>query len=89
MQELTQDVGLGLVGKTVIHPTQIPLVHQAYRVPASILDEAQAILDSEAKAVFKYNNTMLEPATHRAWAAEVIKRATVFGTVTDGMGPYG
>ena len=89
MQELTQDVGLGLVGKTVIHPTQIPLVHQAYRVPASILDEAQAILDSEAKAVFKYNNTMLEPATHRAWAAEVIKRAAVFGTVTDGMGPYG
>lgn len=89
MQELTQDVSLGLVGKTVIHPTQIPLVHQAFCVPASVFDEAQAILDSEAKAVFKYNNTMLEPATHRAWAMEVIQRAQVFGVVEDGIGQFG
>lgn len=81
MQELTCDVSLGLVGKTVIHPSQIALVQQAYCVPASILDEAQAILHSEAKAVFKYNNTMLEPATHRAWAAEIVNRAQVFGTI--------
>ncbi|WP_339340976.1 HpcH/HpaI aldolase/citrate lyase family protein, partial [uncultured Psychrobacter sp.] len=80
MQELTRDVSLGLVGKTVIHPNQIALVQQAYCVPASTLDEAQAILHSEAKAVFKYNNTMLEPATHRAWATEIINRAKVFGT---------
>lgn len=89
MQELMQDVSLGLVGKTVIHPSQIPLVHQAFCVPATVFDEAQAILDSEAKAVFKYNNTMLEPATHRAWAEEVIKRAEAFGVVADGVGKFG
>lgn len=89
MQELTHDVSLGLVGKTVIHPTQIPLVHQAFCVPASVHDEAKAILDSEAKAVFKYNNTMLEPATHRAWALEVIERAQIFGVVEDGVGQFG
>ncbi|MDO5769767.1 MAG: HpcH/HpaI aldolase/citrate lyase family protein [Psychrobacter sp.] len=89
MQELTHDVSLGLVGKTVIHPTQIPLVHQAFCVPASVHDEAKAILDSEAKAVFKYNNTMLEPATHRAWAVEVIERAQIFGVVEDGVGQFG
>lgn len=83
MQELTRDVSLGLVGKTVIHPSQIALVQQAYCVPMSVLDEAQAILHSEAKAVFKYNDTMLEPATHRAWAAEVVNRAQVFGTIDD------
>ena len=88
MQELMQDVSLGLVGKTVIHPSQIPLVHQAFRVPATVYDEAQAILDIEAKAVFKYNNTMLEPATHRAWAEEVIKRAAAFGIVADSVGQY-
>ena len=88
MQELTRDVGLGLVGKTVIHPSQIALVQQAYCVPASMLDEAQAILHSEAKAVFKYNNTMLEPATHRAWATEVVNRAEVFGTINDGNSDY-
>ena len=83
MQELTRDVSLGLVGKTVIHPSQIALVQQAYCVPASVLDEAQAILHTEAKAVFKYNNTMLEPATHRAWATEIINRAKVFGTINN------
>lgn len=88
MQELNRDVSLGLVGKTVIHPSQIALVQQAFCVPASVLDEAQAILHSEAKAVFKYNNTMLEPATHRAWASEVINRAHVFGTINDGHSDY-
>lgn len=83
MQELTRDVSLGLVGKTVIHPSQIALVQQAYCVPTNILDEAKAILHSEAKAVFKYNNTMLEPATHRAWATEVVNRADVFGTINN------
>ncbi|MGP5100698.1 HpcH/HpaI aldolase/citrate lyase family protein [Psychrobacter celer] len=88
MQELTRDVSLGLVGKTVIHPSQIALVQQAYCVPASTLDEAQAILHSEAKAVFKYNNTMLEPATHRAWATEIVNRAEVFGTIDDSNSEY-
>ncbi len=88
MQELTRDVSLGLVGKTVIHPSQIALVQQAYCVPASVLDEAQAILHSEAKAVFKYNNTMLEPATHRAWATEIINRAKVFGTINNDSTDY-
>ncbi len=88
MQELTRDVSLGLVGKTVIHPSQIALVQQAYCVPLSMLDEAQAILHTEAKAVFKYNNTMLEPATHGAWAHEIINRAEVFGTINDGNSDY-
>ena len=83
MKELMHDVNLGLVGKTVIHPSQIALVQQAYCVPLSTLDEAQAILHSEAKAVFKYNDTMLEPATHRAWATEIVNRAEVFGTLDD------
>ena len=89
MQELTTDVRLGLVGKTVIHPNQIALVQQAYAVPTPLMEEAQAILHIEAKAVFKFNDTMLEPATHRAWANEIIKRAQIFGTVADGMGQYG
>ncbi|WP_268992986.1 HpcH/HpaI aldolase/citrate lyase family protein [Psychrobacter sp. I-STPA10] len=89
MQELTTDVRLGLVGKTVIHPNQIALVQQAYAVPTHLLEEAQAILDIDAKAVFKFNDTMLEPATHRAWAMQIIKRAQVFGTVADGLGQYG
>ncbi|WP_435978854.1 HpcH/HpaI aldolase/citrate lyase family protein [Psychrobacter sp. DM4] len=88
MQELSRDVSLGLVGKTVIHPSQIALVQQAYCVPMSMLDEAQAILHSEAKAVFKFNNTMLEPATHRAWATEIVNRAEVFGTINNSSNEF-
>ncbi len=88
MQELNRDVNLGLVGKTVIHPSQIALVQQAYFVPLSMLDEAQSILHSEAKAVFKYNNTMLELTIHRAWAHEVVNCAEVFGTINDGHSDY-
>ncbi len=88
MQELNRDVSLGLVGKTVIHPSQIALVQQAFCVPTSILEEAQQILHVEAKAVFKFNNTMLEPATHRTWATEIINRAEVFGTINDSHSDY-
>jgi hypothetical protein len=31
---------------------------------------------------------MLEPATHRAWAHEVVNRAEVFGTINDGNSDY-
>lgn len=73
-EELAQDVALGLVGKTVIHPSQISLVKQAFRVHDNELAQAQAIVASDAKAVFKQDNTMLEPATHRAWANNIIAR---------------
>ena len=74
-EELRQDVALGLVGKTVIHPEQIATVKQAFRVDDSELAQAKAILAEDAKAVFKQDNSMLEPATHRAWANSVMLRA--------------
>lgn len=77
--ELKRDVALGLVGKTVIHPNQIPAVKTAFVVSPTDHAQAVAILANDAKAVFKQNNTMLEPATHRAWAKEIMARADVFG----------
>ena len=78
-QELKTDVALGLVGKTIIHPTQIAMVTDAFRVCQQEYKQACAILDKNAKAVFKQDNTMLEPATHKAWANEIIARKNVFG----------
>jgi len=73
-QELQQDVALGLVGKTVIHPSQIAAVKHAFAVNETDLSQAQAIVAADAKAVFKQNNAMLEPATHRAWANSILAR---------------
>ena len=76
-EELRQDVALGLVGKTIIHPEQIAAVKHAFYVNDIERSQATAILAADAKAVFKQDNSMLEPATHRAWATSVMLRANV------------
>lgn len=77
--EVQQDVALGLVGKTVIHPNQIDIIQTAFQVSKDELAQAQAILHADAKAVFKQDNMMLEPATHNNWAVEILARYDVFG----------
>lgn len=78
-QEAQNDVKNGFVGKTVIHPSQIDTVVQAFAVCPKDYDDACAILTVD-KAVFKQNNAMLEPATHNAWARHIVLRQEVFGT---------
>jgi len=65
--EVELDVQHGLVGKTIIHPSQIGWVHRALQVDIKDYTAAQAILAPDARAVFQYEGAMLEPATHRAW----------------------
>lgn len=79
-QEVAQDVELGFVGKTVIHPSQVATVKAALAVPTETLLQAQAILAADAKAVFKQDNAMLEPATHTLWAASIVQRYAIFGS---------
>ncbi|OBX80133.1 HpcH/HpaI aldolase/citrate lyase family protein [Faucicola atlantae] len=80
-QELQHDVALGLVGKTVIHPSQIAAVQRAFAVEASTVADANAILTQDTKAVFRQDNAMLEPTTHAAWARTVLLRAAVYDTI--------
>lgn len=82
-REIQRDVAAGFVSKTAIHPTQIPIIEDAFRVPADDLKQARAILDSRAKAVFKVGGVMCEPSTHRAWAERTLARADVFGCIDD------
>lgn len=77
--ELYLDLQHGLSGKTVIHPAQISIVHQAYQVNEIELKQAQGILQDGSKAVFACHGSMLEPATHRRWAERILERAKVFG----------
>jgi len=77
--ELYLDLQHGLSGKTVIHPAQISIVHQAYQVNEIELKQAQGILQDGSKAVFACHGSMLEPATHRRWAERILERARVFG----------
>lgn len=81
LQEVTRDVNFGFVGKTIIHPNQIDVVQNAFRVQEVDLEAAKKILDVDAEAVFKFGGSMCEPATHRSWAQRILSRASIYGTV--------
>jgi citrate lyase beta subunit len=78
-QEVHEDLAHGLVGKTAIHPSQVALIEQHYRVQRSDVEAALRIMDDASPAVFKMNDSMCEVATHRAWAHGVVEQARVFG----------
>ena len=78
-REVALDVTHGLLTKTAIHPTQIPLIESAYAVPPQDAAMAHAVMDPEAAAVFRIDGAMAEPATHRRWAARTLERARVYG----------
>jgi citrate lyase beta subunit len=78
--ESSKDVSMALLPKAAIHPSQVDVIYQAYRVYSSDLALALRILDIEGPAVFKCNGYMIEKATHSAWAKKTILRSRVFGT---------
>jgi len=81
VREVEADLQHGLVGKTAIHPAQIPVIESLYQVSREDYELASAVLAPEAAAVFKLHETFCEPATHRRWAVGMLERARVFGVV--------
>jgi citrate lyase beta subunit len=79
IRELDRDVHFGFVGKTAIHPSQIDIIHRAFSVPQAHVTASENILDKDAKAVFKFAGSMLEPATHTKWAERVKMRKDHYG----------
>ena len=86
-QEVAEDMAYGMVGKTAIHPSQIALIEQHYRVKANDLEAARAILDVASPAVFQMHNSMCEVATHRAWAQRMVEQSDVFGAHPEQFNP--
>lgn len=78
-EEIRQDLAHGLFGKTAIHPSQIAVIEDMYKVDPSDLDEARAIVKEDAPAVFGMGGRMCEPTTHIRWARRIIAQAEVYG----------
>ncbi len=81
LREVTRDVSFGFVGKTIIHPSQVDIVQNAFKVASADYEAATKILALDAAAVFKFEGAMCEPATHSNWARRILSRAKVFGVV--------
>ena len=85
-KEVVQDKLCGFVGKTVIHPKQIAVVNNAYKVTQKDLDDALSILKWN-----KHTNSLVsgsvskermnEFKTHSNWAFKTIMLSRVFGVV--------
>jgi len=75
-EELSEDIAHGLCGKTAIHPNQIPMIEARFQVMPTDLEAAHRILNDE-RAVFQFNGSMCEVATHRTWAQHILERMTV------------
>ena len=83
-QELNDDRLCGFIGKTVIHPNQIEVVYDSYKVLQSDYDDAKAILNwnpasSSLVAGTPDKSRMNEYKTHSNWAMQTLLLAETFG----------
>ena len=82
-RELEMDYMNGFIGKTSIHPTQLPIIQESLIVPYENYRDAMNILDmpKDIIAVQKGygNGKMNEVKTHTNWARKIICLANIFG----------
>jgi len=76
--ELEADLRQGLLGKTIIHPAQIAVVEEAYRVTREEQAQADKIVHASSN-VSAVHGIMLEKPTQLPWARTILRRAAVYG----------
>lgn len=83
-REMILDRSMGFIGKTIIHPSQIPVVINNMKVSRQDHDDAKLILDTAENdlQVIKgtEGNRMYEHKVHRKWAERILELASVYGT---------
>ncbi len=86
--EIKEDKLCGFIGKTAIHPNQIPIINQAYQVSQSDFNDAVQILNWEKTqntmvAGSAQKNRMNEYKTHFNWAQKTIYLAENYGITNE------
>ena len=84
IQEIREDRLCGFIGKTVIHPSQIPVENRAYEGARNDYLDARAILNWNADSASlvagsKTRERMNEYKTHLNWAKKTVYLSEVFG----------
>lgn len=87
-RELKRDLLSGFIGKTVIHPNQIPIVAEALKVNRQDYEDAIEILSwSDGSALLVGGSAdkarMNEVKTHLRWAKKIAALAAVYGVQSD------
>lgn len=84
IQEIKEDKLCGFIGKTVIHPKQISIINEEYKVSLSDYADAKSILEwNQDSASYVSGNLvkerMNEYKTHSNWATRTLMLAEAFG----------
>lgn len=83
--EIQLDLINGFIGKTAIHPSQLPVIFDSLKVSRSDYEDARSIADwkSDGYAVSKgkSGDRMNEVKCHLKWAKQILTRAKVYGIV--------
>jgi hypothetical protein len=87
IREIELDQANGLLGKTVIHPSHVPVVHSMSVVSHEEYLDALDIAGDPGGGVkaSSYGNKMNELKPHRAWAERTLLRARAFGVARPGV----
>ena len=80
IKDVKHDLKEGLFSKTIIHPRQIKLTNELYKVTKEELSEAIEISEKN-EAVFNQNEKMAEVVTMKPYAQEIILRSKIYGVV--------
>jgi citrate lyase beta subunit len=86
IKETLIDKTNGLIGKTVIHPTQVNIVNSLMVVSKEDYIDASNIINSSGDGVIRsnYSNKMNEIKPHEKWAKELLLKAKIMGVFEDG-----
>lgn len=87
IREIELDHANGLLGKTVIHPSHVPVVHAMSVVSHEEYLDATDIAAALSGGVqaSSYGNKMNEHKPHRSWAERTLLRARAFGVANHGI----
>ncbi|MGX1162077.1 citrate lyase beta subunit [Arthrobacter sp. SLBN-100] len=87
IREIELDQANGLLGKTVIHPSHVPVVHSMSVVSHEEYLDATDIAAGHSGGVqaSSYRNKMNEHKPHRSWAERILLRARAFGVANPGI----
>ena len=83
LREVAKDQINGLIGKTVIHPSQVGIVNGMQAVDLEQYEDACQILKGRSGGVLKSveGNKMNEMKPHAYWAYKVLQKAEIYGVI--------
>ena len=87
IRELAKDKLNGFIGKTSIHPTQLPIIQSSLVVDSLDYEDAMSILGTNVNTTGVKKsvggNRMNEMKTHSNWARKIIGLARVYGVAKE------